>query len=161
MLFFISAPGYTSSQFNATKIRVHLRSGVAEVLPGHQAMLGKVDQNIIEVETNFENKSESFLYVAQQAVFVVNDSGSAPIETSDQGTGKETKVVVYAKNVRELSPKASGQSDEIQKEYDGKVNELERKTASGVEMTPSEMLILKEDIAFLSKVLEVVKTSKR
>ena len=56
MLFFISAPGYTSSQFNATKIRVHLRSGVAEILPGHQAMLGKVDQNIIEVETNFENK---------------------------------------------------------------------------------------------------------
>lgn len=159
MLFFISAPGYTSSQFNATKIRVHLRSGVAEILPGHQAMLGKVDQNIIEVETNFENKSESSLYVAQQAVFVVNE-GSAT-ETSDQGQAKETKVVVYAKNVRELNSKASGQNDAIQKEYDVKVNELERKTASGEEMTPSEILVLKEDIAFLSKVLEVSKTSKR
>jgi L-asparaginase/Glu-tRNA(Gln) amidotransferase subunit D len=153
MLFFISAPGYNSSQFNATKIRVHLRSGVAEVLPGHQAMLGKVDQNIIEVETNFENKSESFLYVAQQAVFVVSEGG-----TIDTPEAKDTKIVVYAKNVRELTSR--GPIDEIQKEYDSKIGELERKTGKD-EITPSELLVLKEDISFLSKVLEVAKTSKR
>ena len=115
--------------------------------------MDKLHSHLKICKTNFENKSESFLYVAQQALFVVSEGG-----TIDTPEAKDTKIVVYAKNVRELTSR--GPIDEIQKEYDSKIGELERKTGKD-EITPSELLVLKEDISFLSKVLEVAKTSKR
>ena len=53
MFFFLSTPEYTTTQFNTTKVRVHLRNGIAEVFDKHQDLMGKVENNRIEIETNF------------------------------------------------------------------------------------------------------------
>jgi len=58
MLFLLATPEYNNLQSNTTKVRVHLRNGVAEVFDQHQDLMGKVDNNIIEIETNFENRIE-------------------------------------------------------------------------------------------------------
>lgn len=58
MLFLLATPEYSNLQSNTTKVKVHLRSGVAEIFEQHQDLMGKVENNIIEIETNFENKFE-------------------------------------------------------------------------------------------------------
>ena len=47
MLFSLATPEYTHIQSNTTKVRVHLRSGVAEIFEQHQDLMGKIDNNII------------------------------------------------------------------------------------------------------------------
>ena len=37
--------------------------------------MGKIDNNILEVETNFENKVEKTLFVLQDGVFIVSNQG--------------------------------------------------------------------------------------
>ena len=73
MLFLLATPEYNNLQSNTTKVRVHLRNGVAEVFDQHQDLMGKVDNNIIEIETNFENRIEKILFVLQDAVFIVSN----------------------------------------------------------------------------------------
>ena len=53
MLFLLATPEYNNVQSNTTKVRVHLRSGIAEIFEQHQDLMGKVDNNIVEIETNF------------------------------------------------------------------------------------------------------------
>ena len=51
MLFLLATPEYNNVQANTTKVRVHLRSGVAEIFEQHQDLMGKVENNLIEIET--------------------------------------------------------------------------------------------------------------
>ena len=60
MLFLLATPEYNNIQSNTTKVRVHLRSGIAEIYELHQDVMGKVENNIVEIETNFENKLKKF-----------------------------------------------------------------------------------------------------
>ena len=98
MLFLLATPEYNNVQSNTTKVRVHLRSGIAEIFEQHQDLMGKVDNNIVEIETNFENKLEKIWFVLQDAVFIVSnqkgDSAAAAFE--NEGTG----VYIYAKRVQ-------------------------------------------------------------
>ena len=75
MLFLLATPEYNNIQSNTTKVRVHLRNGVAEIFDQHQDLMGKIDNNILEVETNFENKVEKLLFVLQDGVFIVSNQG--------------------------------------------------------------------------------------
>ena len=75
MLFLLATPEYNNVQSNATKVKVHLRTGIAEILDNHQDLMGKVENNIVEIETNFENKAEKFVFVLQDAVFIVSNKG--------------------------------------------------------------------------------------
>ena len=95
MQFLLATPEYNNVQSNTTKVRVHLRSGVAEILEQHQDLMGKVDNNIVEVETNFENKIEKLWFVLQDAVFIVSNE-----QKEEAG---ETGVYIYAKRVQEIS----------------------------------------------------------
>jgi hypothetical protein len=54
--------------------------------------MGKVDNNLIEIETNFENRLEKILFVLQDAVFIVSNKG-LDATAENKGTG----VYVYAK----------------------------------------------------------------
>ena len=65
MLFLLAAPEYNNVQSNTSKVRVHLRTGVAEIFDQHQDLMGKVENNIIEIETNFEGKIEKFVFILQ------------------------------------------------------------------------------------------------
>ena len=113
MLFFLATPEYNNIQSNTTKVKVHLRNGVAEILDQHQDLMGKVENNLLEIETNFENKLEKLLFILQDAVFIVSNKG---LDTNIESKG--TGVYVYAKRVREITSSTS--VEEISKQYDQK-----------------------------------------
>lgn len=160
MLFLLATPEYNNLQSNTTKVKVHLRNGVAEIFDQHQDLMGKVDNNLIEIETNFENRLEKILYVLQDAVFIVSNKG-LDATAENKGTG----VYVYAKRVREITPTIS--LDEISKQYDDKIAELDAENLkfAGVDPsdkpTSSQSYILKDEVNFLKKVLSVVEDLKK
>ena len=159
MLFLLATPEYNNIQSNTTKVKVHLRSGVAEILEQHQDLMGKVENNIIEIETNFENKLEKVLFVLQDAVFVVSNQG-LDSNVENKGTG----VYVYAKRVKEITSSIS--IDDISKQFDEKKEELEREqqkldSSNNMDQVVSSRIILLEDeLDFLKKVRLVVKDLK-
>jgi F0F1-type ATP synthase epsilon subunit len=164
MLFLLATPEYNKVQSNTTKVKVHLRNGVAEILDQHQDLMGKVENNLLEIETNFENKLEKLLYILQDAVFIVSNKG---LETNVESKG--TGVYVYARRVREINSSTS--VDEIVKQYEQKNSELEKEiekseTSSGESGKKSELILnsriflLKEEVEFLKRVVTIVKTFK-
>ena len=62
MLFFLATSEYNNIQSNTTKVKVHLTNGIAEILDQHQDLMGLIENNILEIETNFESKLEKFLF---------------------------------------------------------------------------------------------------
>ncbi len=164
MLFLLATPEYNNVQSNTTKVKVHLRSGVAEILEQHRDLMGKIDNNIVEIETNFENKLEKIWFVLQDAVFIVSNqkSNSATSAFENNGTG----VYIYAKRVKEINSSIS--IDELSKQYEQKnsLYEVEKQKLidQNIEITDqtknSNLLIIKEDVEFFKKVIAVVKEFK-
>ena len=159
MQFVLATPEYNNSQSNTTKVKVHLRNGIAEIFDQHQDLMGKVDNNIIEVETNFENRIEKILFVLQDGVFIVSNQG-LDATSENKGTG----VYVYAKRVREITSNIS--LDEVTKQYEQKKSELElenqKLTGNETEdkVVNSRIFVLKDETEFLKKVFLVVKDLK-
>lgn len=159
MLFLLATPEYNNIQSNITKVRVHLRNGVAEIFDQHQDLMGKIDNNILEIETNFENKTEKLLFVLQDAVFIVSNQG-LDVDTENKGTG----IYVYAKRVKEITPKMSiedivSQCSQKKLDLDNENNKLGANEASD-KLVNSKMFVLKDEIEFLEKVVNVVKELK-
>ncbi len=159
MLFLLATPEYNNIQSNTTKVRVHLRNGVAEIFDQHQDLMGKIDNNILEVETNFENRVEKLLFVLQDAVFIVSNQG-LDVNSDNKGTG----IYVYAKKVKEITSSVS--VEEVSKEYEDKKVSLEmenQKLGSDAETNKainSKIFVLKDEVEFLEKVVTVVKDLK-
>lgn len=162
MLFFLATPEYNKIQSNTTKIKVHLRNGIAEILDQHQDLIGKIENNLLEIESNTENKLEKSLFILQDAVFVVSNKALEKNTESPKGTA----VYVYASRVREINSSTS--LDEITKQYDQKNFELNVEaeklentstdSASKLILKPTPRLILlKEEVEFLKKVINVLK----
>jgi len=159
MLFLLATPEYNNIQSNITKVRVHLRNGVAEIFDQHQDLMGKIDNNILEIETNFENKTEKLLFVLQDAVFIVSNQG-LDVDAENKGTG----IYVYAKRVKEITPKMSiedivSQCSQKKLDLDNENNKLGANEASD-KLVNSKMFVLKDEIEFLEKVVNVVKELK-
>ena len=160
MLFLLNTPEYTNVQSNTTKVKVHLKNGVAEILDQHQDLMGRVENNIVEIETNFENKTETNLFVLQDAVFIVSTKGL------DKKLDKKTSVYVYAKNVKEINSRLA--IDEITKQYEKKQSLLETETlklstqnSEKLESSiKSKIFALNDDVEFLKKVLTLSKQPK-
>ena len=161
MLFLLSTPEYNNLQSNTTKVKVHLRSGIAEIFDLHQDLMGKVENNIVEIETNFENRIEKLLFIVQDAVFIVSNKGlDATIE--NKGTG----VYVYAKRVKEITSNFS--YEELSKQYEQKKEQLELETSklssegstAMDKVIKSRILLLKEDLEFFNRVQVIVKNLK-
>jgi len=159
MQFVLATPEYNNSQSNTTKVKVHLRNGIAEIFDQHQDLMGKIDNNIIEIETNFENRVEKILFVLQDGVFIVSNQG---LDSTSETKG--TSIYVYAKRVREIGPNLS--LEEISKQYDQKKAALETETqkltgnATTDKVINSKIFVLKDETEFLNKVLLVVKERK-
>ena len=157
MLFLLSTPEYTNAQSNTTKVKVHLRNGVAEVFDLHQDLMGRIDNNIVEIETNFENRLEKVLFVLQDAVFIVSNKGLDP---NASATG--TSVYVYAKRAKVINSSVS--IDLVSKEFEQKTNELEAERAKITDtvdqVLTSKVILLEDEIEFLKKVVLVVKELK-
>lgn len=166
MLFFLSTPEYNTTQSNTTKVRVHLRNGIAEVFDKHQDLMGKVENNRIEIETNFENKLEKLSFVLQDAVFVVSNKG---LDGSSEI--KDTSIYVYAKRAQEINKNTS--IEELSKQYEKKKTDLDKEfeklglsSEKGVVITTaakplnSKILLLKQEVEFLRKTLIIIKEIK-
>ena len=158
MLFFLSTPEYTSIQSNTTKVKVHLRTGVAEILDQHQDLMGQIDNNIIEIETFFENRVEKMLFILQDAVFVVSNKG---LDANAETIG--TSVYVYAKRAREIGGGIS--LDEVTKQYEAKnikfEKEAQKLTSDPLSLVKnSKLVLLQEEVRFLKKVVLIVKELK-
>ena len=158
MLFLLNTPEYTNVQSNTTKVKVHLRNGIAEIFDQHQDLMGKIDNNIIEVETNFENRIEKILFVLQDGVFIVSNQGL-------EGTleYKGTGVYVYAKKVLEISSNLS--LDDLAKKYEQKKLELDTQKEKVNEKEvnkalDSKILLLQDEAEFLRKSLLTIKELK-
>jgi hypothetical protein len=162
MLFLLATPEYNNVQSNTTKVRVHLRSGIAEIFEQHQDLMGKVDNNIVEIETNFENKLEKIWFVLQDAVFIVSNQKDTDSAFESEGTG----VYVYAKRVKEINSSVS--IEELSKQYEEKVNLFETEKQSLVDQNiditdqtnNSKLMVIKDEVDFLNKVMAVVKDFK-
>ena len=158
MLFLLATPEYNNVQSNTTKVKVHLRSGVAEIFEQHRDLMGKIDNNIVEIETNFENKLEKIWFVLQDAVFIVSNEKT----TENNGTG----VYIYAKRVKEINSSIS--IEELSKQYDQKLSlfesEKQKLVDQNIDITDvtknSKLLLIQEEVDFLKKVISVVKDFK-
>ena len=158
MLFLLATPEYTNVQSNTTKVKVHLRNGIAEVFDQHQDLMGRIDNNLVEIETNFENRLEKILFVLQDAVFVVSNKGLDP-----NADVKGTSIYVYAKRAKEIGSSVS--LEDLSKQYQQKQTDLENETlkltAPGVSPTDfainSKIFMLREEALFLKKVVQIVK----
>jgi len=165
MLFLLATPEYNKVQSNITKVKVHLRNGIAEIFDQHQDLMGKVENNLLEIETNFENKLEKFVYVLQDAVFIVSTKG---LESNIEVKG--TSVYVYARRVREINSNTS--IDEIVKQYELKKKdldiEIEKLEANsedsgkkgGKLLKNSRLLLLTEEVDFLKRSTTIIKNLK-
>jgi hypothetical protein len=161
MFFLLSTPDLNKIQSNTIKVKVHLRNGIAEILDQHQDLMGKVENNLLEIETNFENKLEKFLYVLQDAVFIVSTKGLDK-KSELKGTG----VYVYARRVREINSNTS--VEEINKQYEQKNSELEKEitkleniqgenSKNNELVLNSKTLLLKEEVEFLKRAIVIIK----
>ena len=164
MLFLLATPEYNNVQSNTTKVKVHLRSGVAEILEQHRDLMGKIDNNIVEIETNFENKLEKIWFVLQDAVFIVSNQKTADSTSAFENVG--TGVYIYAKRVKEINSSVS--IDELSKQYEQKSNlyevEKQKLLDQNIDIADqtknSNLLIINEEVEFLKKVISVVKEFK-
>ena len=159
MQFVLATPEYNNNQSNTTKVKVHLRNGVAEIFEQHQDLMGKIDNDIVEIETNFENRNEKTLFVLQDAVFIVSNQGLGTTP-EDKGTG----VYVYAKRAKEIPLNIS--LEEVSKQYEQRKLDLEVETqkltgnAKTDKVINSKILVLKDLAEFAKKVFLVVKELK-
>lgn len=163
MLFLLATPEYSNVQANTTRVKVHLRNGVAEIYDKHQDLMGKVENNLVEIETNFENKIKKFVFIVQDAVFVVSNKGL----DKDSET-EETGIYVYAKRAVEIGPNLS--IDALSKEYDEKKDILDREIDKAVEINKepgkvnrvlnSRILLLQEDVEFIRRSLIILRDMK-
>lgn len=161
MLFSLATPEYNKVASNTKRIKVHLRNGVAEIYNQHQDLMGKIENNLIEVETDFENKLEKISLVVQDAVFIVSNQS-----LDGANDVKGTNVYVYAKKAFEITPSTS--IEEVTKLYDLKKAEFDRENekAEGQENTAlgkvitSRVLLVSEELEFLRKLVVIVKQIK-
>lgn len=159
MLFLLATPEYTNIQNNTTKVRVHLRSGIAEIFDQHQDLMGKVENNLVEIESNFENRVEKFIFVLQDAVFIVSNKGL------DKNKPAGTGVYIYAKKAYEINSNLN--LDDLTKQYDQKkaildseMVKLTDNSEKGKTALNSKILLIEQEVEFFKQALVIAKQMK-
>jgi hypothetical protein len=144
---------------NASRVKIHLTTGIVEILEKHQDLLGKVTIDLLEVETSNDNKVEKLKYILQDALVIVSTKG---LNIENQGTG----VYVYAKRILDLNSNIS--VDEFSKKVDQKVAKLETEKQNLASMTTGDtkkiktlILLLEDELIFDKKVLTLIKDLKK
>lgn len=159
MKFYLFAPGETSPDkvdrllTDVIKVRAFLTNGVVEIFENHQNLMGKVENNVVEVEYSFQNKNVKDIFVLDDALFGVADDFSKEFLNPEGQQTDEICVFLFTKSVREITDKSSIES--IQDEYEKKVNQLQNNSQS----TPNK-IVLENEIEFLKKIISVSKEYK-
>jgi len=161
MLFSLATPEATKKFLpNATRVKAHLTTGIVEILDKHDDILGKININFVEVESNEDNKFEKLKYILQEGVVVVANKG-LNVETAQTG------VYVFAKRIVEVTTALS--IEEFSKRVEQKTTKLDNEKQALIDATNSGMktgkmktrvLLLEEELDFEKKVLVFIKESK-
>nr|AYO28201.1 ATP synthase CF1 epsilon subunit [Synura sphagnicola] len=170
MLFSLATPESSILQTKATKIRVHLKSGIAEIFADHQDLMGTIENNMVEFETNFDNKVETRKYLVEDGIFVVSTKNK--ISANFPNPDIETAVYAYGKRIIEINSQTKLLLDQISKEYEQKSNLLLKeeqtikeeqnikKSVSYELLKTTSFLLLKQEVEFLKKVILTIKELK-
>jgi F0F1-type ATP synthase epsilon subunit len=151
---------------NATRVKLHLSTGIVEILEKHQDLLGKIGIDLLEVEKTEENKFEKLRFVVQDALVIVSNKGFNTDLTPQTG------VYIYAKRVIELTSTLS--MDDLNKKLEQKILKLEaekqrlndlndaitnpdEKIANSNKMK-TKIFLLEEEVEFDKKVLAFIKS---
>ena len=161
MKFSLATPEDTKKVLaNATKVKAHLTTGIVEILDKHQDLLGQVSINLLEVESNDDNKSEKFKFILQGGVVIVSTKGFKPESGPIQPP--ETGVYVYAKRIVEINTALS--VDAVSKRVEQKSTKLElerfllTEAESGKASTiKAKILYLEDELIFEKIVLQFIK----
>jgi len=159
MKFYLFAPGETTPDkvdrllVDVIKVRAFLTNGVVEIFENHQNLMGKIENNVIEVEYNSQNKTSKEIFVLDDALFGVAADFSKDFLNSEKEDTNEICAFLFTKSVRELNEKSSIEG--IQEEYDKKLNLLQSNSLS----SPSTM-VLEKEIEFLKKTIAILKEYK-
>lgn len=156
MKFFIGTPDYNRVFENTTRVKAYLRTGAAEIYESHQDLLGKIKNNILEIDTIVDGKTQTYVYVVQEAVFIVSSKDK-----------DETTSYSYGNRIQEISKDTP--IEQLKNEIDEKKEALEIESKklldtgledSLVKLVQSTILTLQEDVEFVQKVLTIVDERK-
>jgi hypothetical protein len=161
MFFSLSTPEYNTFQSNTTKVRANLCTGVVEILDKHQDLIGNMDLNLLEIETNFENKIEKMVFLIQEAILLVSTKG---LDKTDERIG--TRVYLYAKKAVELTGSLS--LEENIKQMEQKKNEVEKEEQRLADPANANIFssircrlgLVQDELAFYEKLVEIIKQRK-
>jgi hypothetical protein len=159
MKFYLFAPGETTPDkvdrllLDVIKVKAFLTNGVVEIFESHQNLMGKIENNVVEVEYNSQNKSVKEIFVLDDALFGVAEDFSKEFLSTEKEDTNEICVFLFTKSVRELNEKSSIEA--IQDEYEKKSVLLQ----SGSLSSPSTM-VLEKEIEFLKKTASILKEYK-
>jgi F0F1-type ATP synthase epsilon subunit len=78
----VTTPEFSNRHENVKKVRIELKSGIAEVFPNHQDLLGTIGIGIIQIEESIDDKSIISTYVSQDGLVTIDNSKSQNIETT-------------------------------------------------------------------------------
>lgn len=146
---------------NVTTVKINLTTGVVEILEKHQDLLGKVSLDLIEVESNQDNKSEKFKFLVQDALVIVSNKGF------NSELNSETGVYIFAKRVLEITSSIS--LDELSKKVEQKLSKLEvekqalldeNNLGSNLEKIKTKIFVLEDELKFEKKVISILKESR-
>lgn len=156
MKFFIGTPDYNKVFENATRIKAFLRTGPAEIYENHQDLLGKIKNNLLEIDTLIDGKVQKTIYLVQEAVFIVSSKGK-----------KETASYSYGNRIQEINNNIL--INDLKTEIEEKKESIEMESKKLIErnldeplskMVQSTIVSLQDDIDFLQKVISLVKECK-
>lgn len=159
MQVLIISPDYTSMEYFATKVKVRLQSGEAEFYEQHQELVGKINNDLVQVERTFENKVETSSFVIQEGAVIVTTPDKGEENTDSPNPSNKTYIYIYSKKALPINS-LPDTIDSITSTSD-KVKALLAKAqeAAGSE-TNSNILMLQEDVAFFTKALKLAKDLK-
>lgn len=147
---------------DVTRVKAQLTNGTAEILDQHQDLLGKICNNVIEIETNLENKLEKIYFVAQEAIFGVSTK-----RLDKKVDFNKTSVYVYATEMLEIN--SNTPLEDLKVQFDSKSSELEIETQKlkgessdfARNAINAKLVGLKNDVEFLGAALKLAKDLKK
>lgn len=181
MFFLFYGPSSIEGQTNIVKVRAVLKTGIIEIYPGHQDLIGKVDNNLVEVYRSIDNNTIiKTILLVQDAILIVSQKGiknpkGLEAFAKSNALDKSTNVFLFAYNAQEIRSDIPIQpivKDIEEKKLELEICEKELKFLSELERhdktqpqereisLTSKIFRLKKDIEFAQKYLQCLQILK-
>lgn len=152
----VTTPEFSNRHENVKRVRIELRSGIVEIYPDHQDLLGTIALGEVQVEEIIDDKSVISTYVAQDGLVTIDNSKS-------QNTEKTVVDIISTQSLqitKDLTYDYCNQKYEESKQELNKNFELikDSENLEEFELTmKSEFSDLQKEIAYWDKIRLIVK----